>query len=60
MIANNDPDDLEQEPGWRTHVWVICGGAVGAGLGFWWQDYSGAVSGATLGILFGYALGKPN
>jgi hypothetical protein len=52
--------NLEQNPGWRTNVCVICGTVVGAGLGLWWRDYNGAVFVGVLGTLVGYAIGKPD
>ncbi len=51
---------VEGGSSWFTDACIICGGIVGAGLGFWWHDYSGAVFGAVIGVLVGYALSKPN
>jgi hypothetical protein len=49
---------IEKEPSWFTNACVICGGVLGAGLGFWWRDLSGAVFGSVFGVTFGYALGS--
>jgi hypothetical protein len=51
---------IEKEASWLTNACIICGGVLGAGLGLWWRDVNGAVFGSVLGILFGYALSKPN
>jgi hypothetical protein len=51
---------IEEDASWITDACIICGGVLGASLGFWWRDMNGAVFASALGILFGYALSKPN
>ncbi len=47
---------INEEEHWLTDASIICGCLVGAALGFWMQEMSGAIFGAILGIAIGYAV----